>query len=57
MMHTCFFADEDKARTAFESMRDELVEILNLIPDADEAVNMKIEAVSSAMSDFVARYS
>jgi hypothetical protein len=56
MVHTRFFADEPEAQSAFEEMKPELVNVLNIIPLADELDNTKVEAVSDALTDFTERF-
>jgi hypothetical protein len=56
MLHTRFFFSRIETQKAFEEMKDELAGILNLIPSVEEADDIKVEAVSKAISEFVERF-
>jgi hypothetical protein len=56
MVHTRFFPGETEAQNAFEEMRPALVDVLNVIPLADELDDETIKTVSDALTDFTERF-
>ena len=57
MVHTSFFGTQSAAEAAFKEMKDELAEILDGIPLADDPeAEDKLIPVSDAISEFVDRH-
>jgi hypothetical protein len=57
MMHTCFFSIQHDAEVAFGVIKDELVEILKIIPfDSDPDMENKTNEVIQEIGRFVNRH-
>ncbi len=54
MVHTCFFSTMEEGESAFESIKTDLVELIQLIPDEnDPEWNPKMRVLAEAMETFV----
>ena len=57
MVHTCSFAERERAESEYKGMKKGLSEVADLIPlAADPTVDDKLGAVSRAIGEFVERH-